>query len=224
MRNALRRRLAASGPTTGGAALVAAVAVALIGIMLVTVVVANAVAASRDSGRGPRADLRASTPPRARSTRSTPSWRPGRRAPGPPAGPLVGGTSPSRDDRDGHGAVLLRVRCAPHLRSPGMLSRRHPASAVVTATATARRRDPKRTVQSEGRPDPVDDPGQRRRDLRGEQHHDHEQLHGRPRRCPDTDVDVWVDGGNVNCNSNVQIKGNLIVVNGTRRHLEQPAG
>lgn len=32
---------------------------------------------------------------------------------------------------------------------------------------------------------------------------------------PDTPVDVWVDSGNVDCNSNVTINGNLIVVNGT---------
>jgi len=31
---------------------------------------------------------------------------------------------------------------------------------------------------------------------------------------PDTAVDVWVDSGNVDCNSNVTVKGNMIVANG----------
>ncbi|KQY44072.1 hypothetical protein [Cellulomonas sp. Root137] len=211
MRNALRRRLAASGDDRG-AALVAAVAVALIGIMLVSVVVANAVAASQDSGedRARTSGIHTAEGAVDAVYAELETWTP---CSWPAAGPLNGGTSPSRTTATAtvqyFSASGVLLTCGPG----GSLTGGPLASAVVTATATAAD-GTRRTVQSKVALTPSTTQGSGAAIFAANSIMTTNNFTVTT-TLPDTDVDVWVDGGNVNCNSNVQIKGNLIVVNGT---------
>ncbi|UJP38935.1 hypothetical protein [Cellulomonas palmilytica] len=209
MSAAIRRRLG-DARDDRGSVLVAAVAVALVGAMLAVLVVATVISAARSSGKD-----------RARSTEvhsaegvvdtvyelletTTPCrW--------PATGSAVTGTSPSvvrgsadvaYFDKDGHA-----LTCAGGAVTGGV-----PATAVVTATATAGDGST-RTMQSKVALTPT-------------------VVNGRgaaifaansilttnsftvTTALPDTQVDVWVDSGDVDCNSNVTVNGNMIVANG----------
>ncbi|KQR16198.1 hypothetical protein [Cellulomonas sp. Leaf334] len=211
MRNAIRRRLADSGDDRG-AALVAAVAVALIGVMLVTVVVANAVAAARDSGqdRARTTDIHTAEGAVDAVYAELETWTP---CSWPAGGPLVGGTSPSRTTATATIAYFSASGTALTCGAGGTVSGGTPASAVVTATALSGD-GTKRSVQAKVALTPSTNQGSGAAIFAANSIMTTNNFTVTT-TLPDTDVDVWVDGGNVNCNSNVQIKGNLIVVNGT---------
>lgn len=211
MRNALRRRLADSGDDRG-AALIAAVAVAVIGIMLVTVVVANAVASARDSGedRARTTDIHTAEGAIDAVYAELETWTP---CTWPAAGPLVGGTSPSRTTATATIAYFSASGAALTCGAGGAVSGGTPASAVVTATATTGD-GTRRSVQAKVALTPSTVQGSGAAIFAANSIMTTNNFTVTT-TLPDTAVDVWVDGGNVNCNSNVQIKGNLIVVNGT---------
>ena len=215
MRAAIRRRLRHQDAERGSA-LVAALAVALVCLALGSVVVANAIETSQDSA----AD-------RARTTEvhsaegavdavyaaledGTPcAW--------PAAGTQDAGSAPTGTQTratiayfDEHGTALP---CA------GDAVTGTPATAVVTATSTAEGGDAlgggtTRTVQSKVQLTPNLVPG-RGAAIFAANSIMTTNAFTLETSLPDTPVDVWVDSGNVNCNSNVKIDGNLIVVNGT---------
>ena len=210
MSRAIRRRLT-HGTRDGGSALVSAIAIALIGIALATVVVASTVEGARTSGEDRTrtaalhtaegvvdavfAELEVATPCQ---------W--------PASGSHAGGTSPSRTQAvatiayfDEHGGPLA---CA-----GGTLSGT-PASAVVTAVGSGDGTDVERAVQTKVNLTPLTVDG-RGAAIFASASIMTTNSFTLETTLPDTPVDVWVDSGNVNCNSNVKIDGNLIVVEGT---------
>ncbi|MCC2314817.1 hypothetical protein [Cellulomonas xiejunii] len=210
MSRAIARRLAHSGRDRGSA-LVSAVAIALIGLALASVVVASSIQGARDSGEDRArtaemhtaegvvdavfAELEVGTPCQ---------W--------PATGSHAGGTSPGGTQAtatiayyDEHDALLP---CA-----AGVVTGT-PASAVVTGVATGAGTDVKRAVQTKVNLTPLTIDG------RGAAIFAASSILSTngftlDTALPDTAVDVWVDSGDVNCNSNVKIDGNLIVVEGT---------
>jgi hypothetical protein len=210
----IRRRLGADDRERGSA-LVAAIAVAFIGMALATVVVANAITAANDSARDRArtsevhsaegavdavfAELESGTPCR---------W--------PASGTYVTGSAPSATTVaasvtyfDGAGAALPCangvVTGTPTLAVITSTSRTSTASGIGTGTA--------RTIQSKVNLTPSAVPG------RGAAIFAANQIMTTngftlETSLPDTQVDVWVDTGDVDCNSSVKIDGNLIVVSG----------
>jgi Tfp pilus assembly protein PilX len=215
MRAAIRRRLRHEDPERGSA-LVAALAVALVCLALGSVVVANAIETSQDSGadRAHTTEVHAAEGAvdavYAALEAGTPcTW--------PASGALDSGSAPTGTQTtatvayfDEHGVALP---CA------GDAVTGDPTTAVVTATSTGQGADAlgggtTRTVQSKVELTPNMVPG------RGAAIFAANSIMTTngftlETSLPDTPVDVWVDTGNVNCNSNVKIDGNLIVVNGT---------
>ncbi|WP_136520037.1 hypothetical protein [Cellulomonas telluris] len=194
-----------------GSALVSAVAVALIAMALASVVVTSTVVQARDSGED-----------RARTTQlhsaegvidatyaelevGTPcSW--------PATGAFSNGSAPSRTEATA--TVRYFDATGAELTCSGGVVSGDPVEAVVTATSTTPGTDVRRTVQSKVELTPSAVPG------RGAAIFAANQIMTTnaftlETSLPDTPVDVWVDTGNVNCNSNVKIDGNLIVVDGT---------
>ena len=198
-----------------GSALVAAVGVAFIGIALASIVVTTAIIAANDSGRDRTRTSEVHTAEGvvdsvfAELETSTPcQW--------PASGARDSGSSPSSTS----GAATIayfdennaQLTCA-----AGVVSG-DPVMAVVTGTASTTTAsagvDPKRTIQAKVNLTPTSIPG------RGAAIFAASQIMTTngftlETSLPDTPVDVWVDTGNVDCNSGVKIDGNLIVVSGT---------
>lgn len=208
----LRHRIGAQEPEEGSA-LVAAVGVALVGVVLAAVVVANAVAVTNDSGqdRARTSEVHSAEggvdAVYAELEEGTPcTW--------PAAGTHASGSAPSATavratvqyfDKNGVALTCTNGAVAGDA-----------AQAVITSTssATTAGRTTERTVQSKVNLTPTSVPG------RGAAIFAANQIMTTngftlETSLPDTAVDIWVDTGNVNCNSNVKIDGNLIVVNGT---------
>ncbi|MCG7285953.1 hypothetical protein MHY85_08185 [Cellulomonas sp. ACRRI] len=211
----MRRRLHHDHPERGSA-LVAAVAISMVCLALGLVVLANAIQVSDQSG-----DDRALTTEvhsaegavdavYAELEQSTLcSW--------PASGAAVSGSAPSRTSVTATVAYFDDAGTALSC-SAGVVSG-DATQAVITATATTSGDadlggGSTRTVQSKVELTPMSVPG------RGAAIFAANQIMTTngftlETSLPDTPVDVWVDTGNVNCNSNVKIDGNLIVVNGT---------
>lgn len=215
MRAAIRRRLRHEDPERGSA-LVAAMAVALICLALGAVVVANAIETAQDSGADRARTTEVHTAEGAVDATYA-ALEDGTPCAWPASGTADTGTSPTSTSVsstvayfDENGAALTCV---------GGTVSGDPASAVITATATgegdvAVGAGTTRTVQSKVELTPNSVPG------RGAAIFAANSIMTTngftlETSLPDTPVDVWVDSGNVNCNSNVKIDGNLIVVNGT---------
>lgn len=212
---ALRRRLSTQDPEEGSA-LVSAVAVALIGMALASVVVANAIREANDSGADRArtsevhsaegavdavyAELESGTPC---------TW--------PASGSFVSGTAPSTTTVQA--AVAYYDAVGTPLVCSGGVVVGNATQAVVTATSTAQGAadvggGTQRSVQSKVNLTPTATAG------RGAAIFAANQIMTTngftlETSLPDTSVDIWVDTGNVDCNSNVKVDGNLIVVNGT---------
>ncbi|MFI2752062.1 hypothetical protein ACGIF2_01330 [Cellulomonas sp. P22] len=205
----------ASGDPESGSALVAALAVALIGIALASVVVANAIVAANDSGRDRARTLEVHSAEGAVDAvfseleTTTPCvW--------PASGALVQDTSPSATSVTATvtywDALGTELPCAAGVVTGS------PVTAVITSTSVTSSSvvgvAPKRTVQAKVNLTPTSVPG------RGAAIFAANAIMSTngftlETSLPDTPVDVWVDTGDVNCNSNVTIDGNLIVVDGT---------
>ncbi|KGM02906.1 hypothetical protein Q760_10800 [Cellulomonas cellasea DSM 20118] len=197
-----------------GAALVAAVAVALIGIALASVVVANTIVTANDSGRDRARTVQVHSAEGAVDAvfaeleTSTPcQW--------PASGTFSSGTSPSTTTVSAavtyYDVNNVQLPC-----SAGAVTG-SPTLAVVTATSTSPQvgssTPSRRSVQSKVNLTPLSVPG------RGAAIFAASSIMTTngftlETSLPDTEVDVWVDTGDVNCNSNVKIDGNLIVVDG----------
>ncbi len=210
------RHAVATGDPDRGSALVAAIGVALIGMALATVVVSATIVGARDSGRDRASTLQVHSAEGgvdavfSQLETGTPcTW--------PATGLLVQSTSPSATSVTA--SVSYWDASGTQLPCSAGVVTGSPTSAVVTATATTSNaasvgRPQTRTVQAKVNLTPLSVPG-----------------HGSAifaassivttngftltTSLPDTPVDVWVDSGNVDCNSGVTIDGNLIVVQGT---------
>ena len=204
------------GGSERGTALMAAIAVAIIGMALATVVVSNAISSAASSGRD-----------RARTTDvhsaegaldvvfsqledGTPcAW--------PTAGSFDALTTPTKSSVKATVAYFDKDNNA--LTCAGGVVTGTPTVAVVTATsqatgsATTTART-KRTMQAKVNLTPNMIPG-RGAAIFAANNIMTTNSFTLETSLPDTPVDVWVDTGNVDCNSNVKIDGNLIVVNGT---------
>lgn len=212
---ALRRRLAADDHERGGA-LVAALAVALIGMALASVVIANTIRSVNDSGRDRArtsevhsaegavdavfAELEDGTPC---------TW--------PATGAFTSGSAPSTTTVSATVAYFNAAGAALPCAAGAVTGT--PASAVVTATSVvtgsaAVGGGSKRTMQTKVNLTPTAIPGRGAAIFAANQIMTTNSF-TLETSLPDTEVDVWVDTGNVDCNSNVKIDGNLIVVNGT---------
>ena len=201
-------RAASRGDT--GSALVAAVAVSIIGMMLATVVVAQAIVVSKDTGtdrvrtvevHGAEGaiDVMYST----LETTTPCSW--------PTTGTQVVNTAPDNATVSATitywSATGASVPCA-----LGVLTGT-PAKAVITATATVGG-TVTRTMQSEVLLAPLTGVSHSAAIFAANQIM---TTNGATlaSAVPGTPADLWVDSGNVDCNSSVKINGNLIVVSGT---------
>jgi len=206
---AIRRRLTAAGGERGSV-LVAAVAVAIIGAMLAVVVVANVVVSARASGadRARTTDvhaaeglvdsvylqLEAATPCRYPATGTTTA--------GAAPSRVTGSATVDYYDKDGK-----KLTCA-----SGAVTGGTAASAVVTATA--RDDDGKaRTVQSKVLLTPSVVSG-RGAAIFAANSIMTTNAFTVGTVLPDEKADVWVDTGNVDCNSGVKVDGSLIIAKG----------
>jgi len=202
-----------SGDRERGSALVAALAVAIIGMALASVVVATVIVASKDSGRDRARTLEVHSAEGAVDAvfaeleSTTPcTW--------PASGALVQDTSPSSTSVT---ATITYWNATGQLPCASGVVTGQPSKAVITSTSRttgAGIAAPTRTVQAAVNLTPISVPG------RGAAIFAANSIMTTngftlDTSLPDTAVDVWVDTGNVNCNSNVKIDGNLIVVNGT---------
>lgn len=196
-----------------GSALVAAIGVAFVGIALASIVVTTTIIAANDSGRDRTRTTEVHTAEGvvdsvfAELETSTPcQW--------PATGARDSGSFPSATSAVATIAYFdannVELTCA-----AGVVSG-DPVLAVVTGTASAdsgAAADPRRTIQAKVNLTPTSIPG------RGAAIFAANQIMTTngftlDTSLPDTPVDVWVDTGNVDCNSSVKIDGNLIVVNG----------
>ncbi|MFC6450203.1 hypothetical protein ACFP82_08905 [Cellulomonas gelida] len=209
MRAVIRRRLAGVRDDRGSV-LVAAVAVAIVGVMLALTVVGSVIVATRSSGKDRArstevhaaegivdhvyADLETATPCR---------W--------PATGSASAGTTPSRVtgnatiayfDKDGKA-----LTCA-----SGAVTGGTAATAVVTATAKEGDGST-RTMQSKVALTPSVITGRGAAIFAANSIMTTNSFTVTT-ALPDTAVDVWVDSGDVDCNSGVTVNGNLIVVSG----------
>ncbi len=192
-----------------GSVLMAALAVAIIGAMLAVLVVANAIVTARSTGvdrartsevHGAEGVVDAAF--QELESRTPCAW--------PSTGTTTVGAAPSAVTGaakiayfDATGKALT---CA-----NGTLTGGAPASAVITATATSG--GTSRTVQSKVLLTPNTIQG------RGAAIYAANSILTTNAftvgtTLPDTGVDVWVNGGNVDCNSGVTIDGNLIIADG----------
>ncbi|RYV52875.1 hypothetical protein [Pengzhenrongella frigida] len=200
-----------------GSALIAALAVALIGMALASVVVSSVIVASRDSGKDRGRTTQVHTAEGAVDAvfaeleLGTPcEWPVG-------GGSMIGNTSPSattaRATVEYFNAAGAPLTCASGSVTGG------PVLAVVTATAqTAGPAQPggatKRTIQAKVVLTPLAVTGQGAAIFAGNAIMTTNNFNLTSATLG-TPADIWVDSGNVNCNSGVLIDGNLIVVNGT---------
>ncbi|KSW28998.1 hypothetical protein [Cellulomonas sp. B6] len=205
----LSGRLSSAGRDRGSA-LVSAVAVALIGIALASVVIASVIQGARDSGEDRARTAEVHTAEGAvdavfaeLETATPCAW--------PASGSYSGGGGPSATSAtasiayfDDHNNALT---C-----TAGVLSG-VPASAVVTAVADSTATDASRAVQTKVNLTPLTIDG-RGAAIFASGSIMTTNSFTLETTLPDTPVDVWVDTGDVNCNSNVKIDGNLIVVQG----------
>ncbi|MBT0995200.1 hypothetical protein KIN34_12995 [Cellulomonas sp. DKR-3] len=205
---AIRGRLAAAGDERGSV-LVAAVAVALIGAMLAAVVVANVIAASRASGvdRARSSEVHAAEGLIDDVYLQLETTTPCRY---PASGTVDAGAAPSQIDasatiayydKDGN-----KLTCASGTVTGA------PVTAVVTSTAEDES-GRSRTMQSKIVLTPSVVSG------RGSAIFAANSIMTTnaftvTTTLPDEKADVWVDSGDVNCNSGVKIDGSLIVANG----------
>lgn len=209
----LLRRWRAAGDE--GAALVAAIGVVIIGMMLASVVIAQAIVVGNDSGRDRARTIQvhgaegAVDQAYALLEYGTPcSW--------PESGSHALSASPGETSvratityYDENGQELS---CA-----NGALSGT-PAEAVITATADTAEIagdgiKPTRTVQARVLIEPITEPGAGAAIYsyrNGHMTNYFTLVNGEA----DSDADVWIDDGDVNCNSNVHIQGRLFVANG----------
>lgn len=195
-----------------GSALVAAIAVAVIGMMLATIVVSQAILVSQDSGSdrvrmvevhgaegavdAVYATLETSTPC---------AW--------PPSGTQVVNTAP---DKANVSAKITYWDASPtpvQLPCVAAVVTGTPAYAVITATTTTGG-TVQRTMQSKVRLTPLNDASHSAavfaaNSIMTTNDFTVESV------VPGSTADIWVDSGNVDCNSNVTVDGNLIVVSGT---------
>jgi cytoskeletal protein CcmA (bactofilin family) len=208
MISAIRRRTGRADRERGSA-LIAAIAVALIGIALATVVVSASISLAQESGvdRARTSGVHTAEGAIDATYAELETWTP---CQWPAGAPAAGSTSPATTSV--RATVAYYTAAGAALTCSGGVLSGVPATAVITATATAGT-VVERTVQSKVSLRPV-------------------TLSGRGAAIfaansimttnsftvstiqPDTQVDVWVDSGNVDCNSGVTIDGNLIVVNG----------
>ncbi len=211
--NRIRRALLASDE---GSALVAAVSVAIIGMMLTAVVVAQAVIVTNDAGRDRARTVQVHGAEGAvdhlygvLETQTPCTW--------PASGTklvssavnetVVSATITYYDDANN------AIACA-----DGVLAAT-PASAVITATAGSGELagdgiDPTRTVQAKVLLDPLTEPGAGAAIFSSYAIGTITNNFTLSDDEPDSDADVWIDGGDVDCNSNVSIKGRLFVADG----------
>jgi len=209
----LLRRFRAAGDE--GAALVAAVGVVIIGMMLASVVVAQAIVVGNDSGRDRARMIQVHGAEGAidqvyslLETGTPCAW--------PASGSRAISSSPGEtsvvadiDYWDENGDAL---GCA-----DGALSGT-PASAVITATASTADIagdgvKPTRTVQARVLLHPLTEPGS------GAAIYSYSNGHMTNNFTlnngePDSDADVWIDDGNVDCNSNATVRGRVFIANG----------
>ena len=195
-----------------GSALVAAIAVAVIGMMLATIVVSQAILVSQDSGSdrvrmvevhgaegavdAVYATLETSTPC---------AW--------PTSGTQVVNTAP---DKANVSATITYWDASPtpvQLPCVAAVVTGTPAYAVITATTTTGG-TVQRTMQSKVRLTPLNDASHSAavfaaNSIMTTNDFTVESV------VPGSTADIWVDSGNVDCNSNVTVDGNLIVVSGT---------
>lgn len=213
----MNRLVHTSGAANGseeGSALIAAIGVAFIGIALASIVVTTTIVAANDSGRDRVRTSEVHTAEGAVDSvfaeleTSTPcQW--------PASGDRESGSSPSETSASAtivyFDASNVQLTCA-----AGVVSG-DPVMAVVTGTASTDAgsvgRDPNRTIQAKVNLTPTSIPG------RGAAIFAASEIMTTngftlETSLPDTPVDVWVDTGDVNCNSSVKIDGNLIVVDG----------
>ena len=209
----LLRRWRAAGDE--GAALVAAIGVVIIGMMLASIVVAQAIVVGNDSGRDRARMIQVHGAEGAVDQvyglleMGTPcTW--------PASGQHAVSSSP------GETSVTATITYfdennAELSCSSGALSG-VPASAVITATADTADIagdgvKPTRTVQARVLIHPLTEPGSGAAIYsysNGHMTNNFTLTNGEA----DEDADVWIDDGNVNCNSNVTIHGRVFIANG----------
>lgn len=213
MFEALRRRVSQHGRDRGSA-LVAAIAVAMIGIALGAVVVSNAISSAATSGTDRARTTDVHSAEGALDTVFA-SLEDGTPCAWPETGTHNGGTSPSKTSVRAtvayYSASNVLLPCA------GGAVTGTPTLAVVTATSQSTgtsATSSKRTMQAKVNLTPNMIPGRGAAIFAANSIMTTNSF-TLETSLPDTPVDVWVDTGNVDCNSNVKIDGNLIVVNGT---------
>jgi|GEM_PF-452649 len=209
LRTYLRARLVGADRERGSA-LVSAVAVALIGIALASVVISTVITGARDSAadRARTAEVHSAEGAvdavYAQLELATPcAW--------PESGAFVSGASPNETTVSASIAYFDKNGVALPCAAGAVTG--DPAMAVVTATSQTAGESSARRIQSKVNLTPNSIPG-RGAAIFAASNIMTTNSFTLETTLPDTPVDVWVDTGDVDCNSGVKIDGNLIVVEG----------
>ncbi len=207
---AVRRRLDVAGRERGSA-LVSAVAVAIVGVMLVTVVVSSVIAAAKDSGtdRARTSEVHSAEGAVDAGYAALEVGTPCRL---PATGSYSSGTAPKTTQV--YATIAYFSAAGVELPCASDTVTGTAASAVITAVAATSGETVKRTIQSKVNLTPlvVDGHGAAIFSATGVTPTNDFALRSLD---PDDTADLWVDDGDYSCSSNAAVDGNVIVVNGS---------